>query len=181
MANNAEVVSALEKRVRQLIAGFTNVWPATVNVNVSGQLIGVQQVISQLEVILTVLQQVRDAQAAAHQAVVNRQSQSQGWHVLIESLVQSVKAQLGLRSPILQQFGIAPKHSGTKLTVDQKAVAKARRQATRQVRGTRGKKQRSLIVPGGQPTVQILGSDGKPIGEPPQGGTLGGGGNGSGK
>ncbi len=164
MANVQEQPTALEKRVGRLVAGFEKAWPATANVVLAGQAVAPAQLISQLESILTLLSQVRDAQAAAHEAVVNRQNQSQGWHALLDEVVQAVKAQLGPRSPQLAQFGIAPKKSGATLTPEQKLVAAAKRQATRAARGTKGKRQRSLIVVGGRPTVQILGPDGKPLG-----------------
>ena len=50
--------------------------------------------------------------------------------------------------------------------MEAKTVAKAKAQATRQARGTMGKKQRLAISATPSMTVQVLGTDGQPVTAP---------------
>ena len=80
-------------------------------------------------------------------------AQAPALHDLLVAYVAFVRATFSSAS-VLADFGLAPKKARTPLTVEQKAAAKAKRDATRAARGTMGKKAK-LAVKGDVTGVEI--------------------------
>ena len=71
----------------------------------------------------------------------------------------------GRRSPVLQQFGIAPPKARQPLTTEQKAAKAAKAELTREKRHTMSRKQKQAIQTVGTPTITI-GPEGKSVTAP---------------
>jgi hypothetical protein len=78
------------------------------------------------------------AQAAAHGAVDNEKAQLPTLIVFMAAYIAYIKATLGNSPTTLADFGLPTKKARTPLTPEQKAAAKAKREATRKARGTTG-------------------------------------------
>jgi len=61
------------------------------------------------------------------------------------AFVAFVKATFSKSPDVLVDFGLAPKQAATPLTVEQKAARVAKGKATRQARGTMGKKKKLAV------------------------------------
>ncbi len=81
----------------------------------------------------------------------------------IEGLDAAIKAQLGIRSPLLADFGIGVPAAKTPRTAAQKAVSAALMKQTKEVRGIIGSKQRAAITVSGSPGLVVVGPDGAPL------------------
>jgi hypothetical protein len=128
-------------------------------------LLGTSYTPAQLEAELNSLSSLRSAVDAA-QAVVKAKLQAlaaqgpalRAVAAAFEGYVRSAYA----NSPdVLADFGLAPKKARAPLTAEQQAAATAKRNATREARGTRGKKQK-LLVKGNVTGVNIT-----PVTTPP--------------
>ena len=104
---------------------------------------------AQVEAQLSTLAALRDAVDAAKAATKGRLAEERlkgpPLVVFLQAFEGFVRAAFGRQPEILADFGLAPKKVKTPLTVEQQAVAKAKRVATRKARGTMGKKQKLAI------------------------------------
>jgi hypothetical protein len=80
------------------------------------------------------------AQAAARTKVAAERAQGPALLLFIEELVAFIKVTFGNQPDVLSDFGLAPRKVPTPPTAEQKAVAAAKRLATRKARGTMGPK-----------------------------------------
>ncbi|MHB1847179.1 MAG: hypothetical protein ACYCWW_20335 [Deltaproteobacteria bacterium] len=165
----------LEAMAQEMIHGWQTTMPSgSTNAVIGGKSYTAAQVIALFQGVVDGFQGVRDAQAAAHRALIAREASQAEWKTFYEDTVVYLKQTLGRKSPLLADFGIVQKVP-KKPSAETRAIAKVRKAATRKVRGTIGPKQRAEIVAGGRPQVIVLGPDGKPLAPPAGGGTSGSG------
>jgi hypothetical protein len=94
------------------------------------------------------------AQAAAKTKVAAERGQAPGLLLVIEELVAFIKVTFGNQPDVLSDFGLAPRKVPAPLTAEQKAVAAAKRKATRKARGTMGPKAKKAVK--GQITAELV-------------------------
>jgi hypothetical protein len=112
------------------------------------------QVEAQLQALATLRSEVEAAKATAAAKLATETAQAPALIAYQDAFVAFVKAAFGNSPDVLADFGLLPKKARTPLTVEQKAAAKAKRDATRKARGTMGSKQK-LAVKGNVTGVTI--------------------------
>lgn len=103
------------------------------------------QVETQLKLISSLRSDVQSAQLTATAKVAAEGAQLPALLAFMSAFVAFVKATFGNSPEVLADFGLPPKKARKPLTVEQKAAAKAKRDATRKARGTTSKKQKSQV------------------------------------
>ncbi|HEY8041840.1 MAG TPA: hypothetical protein VIF15_18680 [Polyangiaceae bacterium] len=83
---------------------------------------------------------VEEAQAAASAKVAVEDAQAPSLIAIIVAFVAFVRLTFGNQADALADFGLAPPKARVPMTAEQKAVAAAKRDATRKARGTTSKK-----------------------------------------
>ena len=92
------------------------------------------------------LQQDVDAARAATKAkVAAMAAQLPALRIIMSAFVQFLRAAFGNQPDVLADFGLEPKKAATPLTVEQKATAAAKREATRAARNTMGAVQKKSV------------------------------------
>jgi hypothetical protein len=102
------------------------------------------QVLTQLNAIITLRGSVNDARAALAAKVAAEEAQRPALLAFMHAFVAFVKATFSNSPDVLASFGLGPKKAATP-TVTVKAAAVAKREATREARGTRGTRQRKAV------------------------------------
>jgi len=134
--------------LQQMLQGWQTVVPSGSTVTSSDGPLTQGSVLEKLQGILGVYTTL-DAQATAL-----KQTQAQGKAQLPEArrffdvLTASVVSLLGKGSPQLAQFGLQPRKSRKPLTSSELAIRAAKSLATRDLRGTRGKKAKASLKAG---------------------------------
>ncbi len=103
------------------------------------------QVQAQLELIATLRADVEAAKATLKVKVAAEKARVPALHAYESAYVAFIKATFGNQADVLADFGLAPKKVPTPLTVEQMAAAQAKREATREARGTMGSKQKAKV------------------------------------
>jgi hypothetical protein len=98
----------------------------------------VTQVTTNLQEIAKLRNDTTDAQANAKAKVAAEKAQLPQLLLFMAAYVAFVKATFGNAPDVLADFGMPPKKARKPLTPEQKAAAKAKRQATRKARNTMG-------------------------------------------
>jgi hypothetical protein len=105
---------------------------------------------SALVTLLQSLESAMTAQTAAETAARDAQNALHATQTKVGPVLQALRelllAQFGNATQTLSDFGLAPRKVRTPLTVQQKAAAKAKSDATRAARGTKGPKARLAIT-----------------------------------
>jgi hypothetical protein len=139
---NKETDVALAK---QLIAGFKQHFPAVTSMTIGGQPLTPAQIEQFLQTLIDLRAAVDDAKSATKAKIQTEASQAPALRSRMAALVTIVKGSFGNSPDVLADFGLKPNKVRTPLTIDQKAVAAARRAATRAARHTMGPKQRQQV------------------------------------
>ena len=116
-----------------------------------------------IQLILSSLKDVKTTLRAHHAAVQFRDQRLPDWFKLQEAVNAVILQRIGNRPLLLAEFGLAPKGERAQPSAEDKAIAAELRRRTRQVRGTMSKKQRLKITTRPEPTIQVLGPNGKPL------------------
>lgn len=103
------------------------------------------QIESQLNAFSTLRNDVDAAKATVKAKLALEKAQAPGMRAFILAFVGILKGMFGSQPDVLADFGLQPKKARTPLTVEQKAAAAAKRKATREARGTKGKKQKLSV------------------------------------
>jgi len=98
------------------------------------------QIEAQLQLLIALRAAVNAARAATTAKVAAETAQAPALRAFMSALVECLRVQFGTQADVLADFGIAPKKARTPLTVEAKAAAAAKREATRAARGTKGPK-----------------------------------------
>ena len=99
----------------------------------------------QLQALVTNRAAVVAAQAAAQAKVATERTQTPALDAFADAFEAFVRVQFGAQADVLVDFGLAPPKARTPLTSEQKAVAAAKRAATRAARGTTGKNAKQAV------------------------------------
>jgi hypothetical protein len=126
--------------VGQLIAGFKKHFPNGTDKVTLGPSASptVDQLTSELQAFIGNRAAVVAAQANARAKVDAEQTQMASLLALISATVAFVRFTFGNSADVLADFGVAPIKTRTPMTAEEKAVAVAKRAATRKARGTTG-------------------------------------------
>ncbi len=155
MANNTLGKTDKATRVGQLIAGTKKNFPnMSQQITLEGSSTTIGAVLTQLQAFLTQRAVVVTAQATARNEVAAEQTAMPALNALVTAFTAFIKFQLGPTSTALTDFGIAAPKAKTPLTAEQKAVAAAKRKATREARGTTGPKAKKAVH--GNITAQLV-------------------------
>ena len=118
---------------------------------------------------------VETAKAAVRAKVENERTQAPSKLAVIRAFVTVLRGAYGNSADILADFGLAPLKVATPLTAEEKAVAVARREATRAARHTMGKNQKKAVKGAIKASLVVTPANGSapgaPTGNPPAGGT----------
>jgi hypothetical protein len=155
MANNKPGKNSRATRVGQLIAGaqkrFTN---GNQQITVGGVSTTVNAAVSELQTFIDNRAAVVAAQATAKAKVATETAALATLNPFINAFTATVRFLFGTQPDALADFGLAPHKVPTPQTAEQKAVAVAKRKATRAARGTKGPKAKSEIH--GNVTAQLV-------------------------
>ncbi len=155
MANNGNGKNSRATRVGQLIAGARKRFPnGKQQLIVGGASTTVDDAVNELQSFIDHRAAVVAAQAIARAKVSAERSALPTLDAFINAFVQTVRFLFGTQPDALADFGLAPHKARAPMTAVQKAVATARRRATRTARGTKGPKARSEIH--GDVTAQLV-------------------------
>jgi hypothetical protein len=130
---------------KTLIAGVQKHLANVGQLPLAGGLYTPPQMVTELQSLVTLRADVETAQAATKTKVDAEQAQMPGLRAFMSALVQYVRAAYGTQADVLADFGLPPKKARTPLTVEQKAAAAAKREATRAARGTKSAKAKKGI------------------------------------
>jgi hypothetical protein len=140
----AVVRHGFEDRVKLALAGVNQYLPAATSLVLNGKSMAQPEIVTALQGILQLFNDLRTARATAQGQLKTVQSELVPGHALFSALEKAVQAFLGKGNPLLAQFGFAvgnrkPRSSATNV----KAQAKSK--LTRALRHTMGPKQKAQI------------------------------------
>jgi hypothetical protein len=145
MATNDRSKSQVAALAGQLIAGTANVLTSTPSVVLLGSSYTPAQIASKLQSIVTLRSDVDAAKAATKAKLAAEASQSPALRDLMVAFESYLRGAYGSQPDVLAQFGLQPKKVRTPATVAAKAVAVAKRAATRVARHTMGSVQKKAV------------------------------------
>lgn len=132
--------------VGQLISGakkhFTN---ANQTITLGGASITIDAAIDELQSFVDNRAAVVAAQAAAKTKLLAERAELPALNAFIKAFIGFVRLTFGPQADVLADFGLAPAKAPAPLTAEKKAVAAAKRKATRDARGTKGAKAKKVI------------------------------------
>jgi hypothetical protein len=167
-----------------LIAGIQKRVASGTQVPLSGGVFTPAQIVAELQKLVTMRADVEAARAAARAKVEVERTSAPALRAFMATVVQYVRTAFGNQADVLADFGLDPKKVRTLLTVEQKAAAVAKRDATRAARGTKSAKAKKgikgtvtgvEITPiGAEPTKPAAQAPAAPTAAPKQGTAPGG-------
>ena len=105
----------------------------------------VAAVVQVLQTLAALRAAVLAAQATAKTKVADENDQAPALLAIVDDYVAFIRAKFGQQPDVLVDFGLAPRKVAAPLTAEQKAVAAAKRTATRQARHTMGTVQKKTV------------------------------------
>jgi hypothetical protein len=131
---------------KQLIAGTKKHFPnASQELTFGGATHTVAASTQQLQSYVDLRSAVLTSQAATKTQVATERAQTPSQVAFVAAYVAFVRATFGKEPDALADFGLAPPKAPKPLTAEQKAVATAKRKATRAARHTMGKNQKKPV------------------------------------
>ena len=103
------------------------------------------QITSELQQLVDLRAAVTAARAATQVKVDAETIKLPALRAFMNALVQCIRVAFGTQADVIADFGLPPKKVPTPLTVEQKAAAAAKREATRAARGTKSAKAKKGI------------------------------------
>ena len=141
MSARSDHAGAFEKKVRELCEGFRRAFPASDQPVIFG---GRTMPLAEVATILRQMEQtfagVHEAELTFRQAVANRRRAVKAHRSTYGDAVVFLKHHLGRESPALVDFGIRPPKAPKPLSVEARAIARAKAAATRRARRLPGKR-----------------------------------------
>jgi hypothetical protein len=139
-AQKATIAALLAALVKGIQAELASVDPIVVD----GTSYALVDLLARIQAALDAIAGVKATRTALSQAVTSQKAAVAEAKAVRIGMKRYLQTKYGPTSPKLQMFGFTPARSA-KTTVKVKAEAKAKAAATRQARGTKGKKQRLAI------------------------------------
>ena len=118
---------------------------AGISLTVGGSLLTLAQIESTLNGFASLRNDVDAARAALQAKLATEEAQTAVMTAFLSAFVKIVRGMFGSQPDVLADFGLQPTKAKTPLTIEQKAAAAAKREATRAARGTMGSKQKQAI------------------------------------
>jgi hypothetical protein len=152
----------LERKLQQAMDAVEKSLPANATLVLEGTNWTQPALLQALKKVIDQFSAVADAKAKYQQQLTLLRQALPEVQKLYINLGTALRVQFGKGHPMLNQFGVA---SGVrKARTSQTAVlASAKSRMTRSARHTMGPRQRQSITAAGEPTLVILGPDGKPL------------------
>ena len=97
------------------------------------------QIVTELQDFAALRNSVDTAKAAVKAALTDEQSKGAALRAFVNVFIAFVRAAFGNSPDVLADFGLSPKKVAKPLTAAEQAAAVAKRNATREARGTKGK------------------------------------------
>ena len=97
------------------------------------------QIVTELQDFAALRNSVDTAKAAVKAALTDEQSKGPALRAFVNVFIAFVRAAFGNSPDVLADFGLSPKKVAKPLTAAEQAAAVAKRNATREARGTKGK------------------------------------------
>ncbi|HEX8791529.1 MAG TPA: hypothetical protein VF765_11310 [Polyangiaceae bacterium] len=149
-------------KVSQLISGAKKHFPnGSQTVSLEGVSTTIDAATQELQTYVDNRSAVVAAQATAKVKLATERAALPALDAFISAFIALVRLTFGTQADILVDFGLAPRKARTPQTAEAKAVAVAKREATRAARGTKGPKAKSEIH--GNVTAKLVVT---PAGEP---------------
>ena len=145
MANRTQGKRVAADRAESLIAGIQKRLAGGTQVQLAGGVFTPAQIVAELQKLVTMRADVMAARAATMAKVATEQATAPAIRVFMDTFVAFVRTAFGNQADVLADFGLDPKKAPTPLTVEQKAAAAAKREATRAARGTKSAKAKKGI------------------------------------
>ena len=137
LANNRTGKSSMATRVTQIIAGARKHFPTgSQPITLGGASTTIDGAVSELQSFIDNRAAVVAAQATAKAKVSAERAALPALMAFISAFTAYVRLCFGSEADVLADFGLAPHKARTPMTAEQKAVAAAKRKATREARGT---------------------------------------------
>ena len=131
-------------QMQALIAGLQKHYP-NAEFTFGGVKYTTQDLVTLFGSLIKAIGAVSDAQASAKDAVQAMNGAKAKVTPVFRALRRNLQDTLGTATQMLAEFGLEPPKTPAMRTVEQKAAAKAKADATRKSRGTASKKQKSAI------------------------------------
>ena len=144
MANNKGKKVAADL-AESLIAGIQKRLAGVTQVPLAGGVFTPAQMVDELQKLVTMRADVETARAETRARVEVERAGAPALRAFMSTVVQFVRAAFGSQADVLADFGLPPKKARAPLTVEQKAAATAKREATREARGTKSAKAKKGI------------------------------------
>ncbi|HEY3821893.1 MAG TPA: hypothetical protein VGL81_32225 [Polyangiaceae bacterium] len=148
-----------------LAAGAQKRFPAGSSLSIGGVTLTLADIVTKLTSFAAMRTDVATARAALQAKIAAENAQTTVMRAFINAFVKFVRANFGNQSDVLADFGLEPEKAPTPLTVEQKAAAAAKREATREARGTVGSKAK-LKITGNVTGVVVTPVRSAPIAQP---------------
>jgi hypothetical protein len=143
MSNTSK--QALVAGILARVAGIQQHLAGVSSVTLRGVAYTPAALIQVLESLVTALHDVAVAEGAYKAKLLSERTLAPGVRVVIRAFDAYLRVVYGNQPDVLKDFGLAPPKSATPLTAEEKALAVARRKATRAARHTMGPKQKKLV------------------------------------
>ena len=136
------------QELKQMLQGWQTAIPSDSTMQSSDGPLTQEAVVGQLQGFLGVYTTLDTQVTALKQTRAQAELQLAEAHRLFDVLKSSVTNAFGAGSPQLAQFGLLPKKPRKVLTSSERAISAAKAKATRQLRGTTGKKAKASVKAG---------------------------------
>jgi hypothetical protein len=140
--NGNDIVATL---AAQLAAGIPKRLTNVSTLTLMGSSFTLAQLTADLQKVVQLRQAVDAARAATQAAVAVEAAQLPALRAIMSAFVQFLRASFGNQPDVLADFGLEPRKAPTPLTIEQKAAAAAKREATRTARNTMGPVQKKSV------------------------------------
>jgi len=155
--------------VKQLIAGAKKHYPdASAKLTVGGAAFTVSSLTQFMQDFVDKREAVEVSRAAMRAKVEAERTQAPSELAVIRAFVKVVRGTFGNAADVLADFGLVPAKVHTPMTAEDKAVAVAKRKATRKARKTMGKVQKKEVRGAVQATLVVTPLDGPAPAASPQ-------------
>jgi hypothetical protein len=129
----------------KLAAGIQQHFAATAQLYIAEKTLTPAQVAAQLQTLAALRTAVDAARAALQGKLADETTEGPALRAFYASVIGFVRIAYAGAPEILADFGLAPRKARKALTAEQQAAANAKSQATREARGTVGKKKKLAI------------------------------------
>ena len=155
-------------QVKQLISGTNKHYPnGSAQLLVGGATFTVTSLTQLMQDFVNTREAVESSKAATKAKIQTEATQSPSQLAVISAFVKVVRGTFGNSADALADFGLAPPKARAPMTAEAKAVAAAKRAATRKARGTMGKNQKKPIKGDVKATLVVTPANGSaPVAAP---------------